>query len=136
MTDLGLWGGEVRLCRCRWGRSGYVTFSILGDVESERRVGRESLRVHAVEHGDPDVDVVVEFDVVLSAVRAQQPADVLHYSSLEGERKGKEQGVEVRPVEPLPEVRAGGDQRDTGLVRAGCDGVGDGVPGSLAETTS
>lgn len=76
----------------------------LGDVEAEACVRGEALGVHAVEDGDASVDVVVELDVMLSLMGAQESSDVLDDSALERQREGEEQRVELGPVEALLEV--------------------------------
>ena len=73
--------------------------------------------MHPVEDGDAGVDVVVELDVVLALVGAEESSDVLDDSSLERQREREEQGVELGPVEALAEVGAGGDEDDAGVGR-------------------
>ncbi len=48
-----------------------------GDVEAEGGEGGETFAVHLAEHGT-GVEVVVDFDVGLDVVGAQDPSDVLH----------------------------------------------------------
>jgi len=60
----------------------------------------------------------------------------LHDTTLEGEREGKEQRVELGPIEPFPQVRAGRDQHDPVVGIPSGDGVRDGLAGALAESTS
>lgn len=86
-----------------------------GDVEAEACVRGKALGVHAVEDGDASVDVVVELDVMLSLMRAQESSDVLDDPALERQREGEEQRVELGPNEALPEVGAGGDKYDSGV---------------------
>ena len=43
--------------------------------------------MHPVEHRYLDIDVVVQVDVVLAFVGAEEPSDVLNDTSLEGQRK-------------------------------------------------
>jgi hypothetical protein len=92
--------------------------------------------VHAVEDRDAAIDVVVEFDVVLAFVGAQQPADALHDATLEREREREEQGVELGPVEPFTEVGAGGHEDDPLVGVAGRDRIGTSFPGARAETAA
>lgn len=60
--------------------------------------------MHALQHGDPTVDVVVERDVVLAVMGAEETADVLDYPALEREGEGKEEGVELGSVEAFAEI--------------------------------
>lgn len=70
-------------------------------------------------NGDADIDVVVEFDLVLAGMGAKEPADVLDAPILEREGEGEQQGVEYGPVEALAEV--GADDDDPVLVAPGRD---------------
>ena len=58
--------------------------------------------MHLAEHG-ARVEVVVDLDVGLDVVGAQDPSEVLHDPALEREREREEQGVETGAVEPFAE---------------------------------
>ena len=104
-----------------------------GDVEAEGGVGGEALGVHSVQDGDAGIDVVVDIDVMLALVGAQESSDVLHDPTLEGEREREEQRVECGPVESFAEVGAGGDEDDANVGKPSSDGVADRGSCLLAE---
>lgn len=58
--------------------------------------------MHAVEDRDADVDVVVELDVVLALVGAQQSSDVLDDASLEREREARKRVSSSGQSKPSP----------------------------------
>ena len=91
--------------------------------------------MHSGEDRDAVINVVVEFNLVLAHVGAQESADVLDDASSEGNRERKEQGVEFWPVEAFADVGAGGDDGDSCSVVA-VDGVGHGLPRSLAQAAA
>jgi hypothetical protein len=76
---------------------------VAGAGETEGGVGPAALVVHAGEHRDLGVDVVVDLDAGLGVGRSEDTADVLDNAALELDGKGEEQGVEGWAVEAFAE---------------------------------
>ena len=77
--------------------------------EAECLVGGQASRVHGLQYRHFEIGVVIDTHARLSVVSAHEAARVLDEAALEGDREGEEEGVELRAVETLAEVLAGGD---------------------------
>ena len=71
--------------------------------------------MHACQHGNATIHVVVDDHVRFARVLPVQPAGVLLQRPSPCDRHGQEERVQARVVEPLTDAAAGGDDDSRGL---------------------
>jgi hypothetical protein len=71
-------------------------------AESKGLVDGHTLGVHAFEYRHLHVDIVVDFDVVLSRRRAKRPTDILDQSTLVGVGKATKSASRRAQSKPSP----------------------------------
>jgi len=76
-----------------------------------------SSAMHAPEHGNAHVHIVVDPHAGFTFELSQQTARILYDSSFEGDRERQEQGVDLRAIEPLAEQLARCDDRQLAVGR-------------------
>jgi len=76
----------------------------------------ESLGIHAHEHGNAAVNVIVHTDFLLALVSPVQPASVLLESPAPGDWHGKEERIQPGVVETLSDISSCGEDH-AGLFR-------------------
>ena len=86
------------------------------ELVAESRVAFQALLVHAVEHGDAGVHVVVHDHLALALALSVEPTQILRDDPFPGDRGREDERVESGLVETLAKVASSRDDGKAGII--------------------